>query len=211
MASLCGALKHGGLGDDTARTALVVSCRPPSCQRHDGPFRSSLDPDRISPPESGDTGADSDTKSSGFSFGASAPRTTNPRCCRLQHFRSRGDHLEAGEPPAQRIDRTQLNGGNPVGDRAADIFGTYNKALATSHQPGHRQNRKLSTFRQVNCVLKSDFLVLSTAWLTGGPGSNPPSMTTSSAPRSTTPSTSLVLTKLRNLSRYLLAVKCTCE
>ena len=62
----------------------------------------------------------------------SVPRRTgtrSPRCRRLEQCRSRGDHLGAREPQPQCVDRSQVPRGGPVEQRAADIFGTYNKPV----------------------------------------------------------------------------------
>ena len=93
----------------------------------DCPFGGFLNPDGICPAEPHDTGTDRDTKSPGFRFDTAAPTTTGPRWCGFEQRRCRRDQLGAREPQPQCVDRPQLPGREPVGNRVADIFGTYNK------------------------------------------------------------------------------------
>jgi hypothetical protein len=93
----------------------------------DCPFGALLGPDRIGPAESNDTRTDENAETSGFRFDTAAPRTTGPRWCRFEQCRRRGDRVGAGEPQPQGVDRAQLPGRDPIGDRLADIFGAYNK------------------------------------------------------------------------------------
>ncbi len=92
-----------------------------------GPFGGLLDSNRIGPTESHNTGADGNAKPSGFWLDPATGRTRCPRRCRFEQCRCRRDHLGTREPQPQRVDRPQLPGRDPVGNRVADIFGTYNK------------------------------------------------------------------------------------
>lgn len=82
---------------------------------------------RIGPAESHHTRTDGDAKPPRFGFDAATPRARGPRRCRFTQCRGCGDHFGRREPQPQSIDSTQLAGRDPVADRLADIFGTYNK------------------------------------------------------------------------------------
>lgn len=93
----------------------------------DCPFGGFLGPDGIGPPESHDTRADDDAEPPGFRFDTTTLRARSPRRRPLEQRRRSGGHLGTREPQPQCVDRPQLPGRDPVGNRVADIFGTYNK------------------------------------------------------------------------------------
>jgi hypothetical protein len=92
-----------------------------------GPFSGFLGPDRVRPSEPHDARADGDAELSGLRLDTSTPGTARPRQSWFEQCRSRGDHLGAREPQPQCVERPQLTVREPVDNRVADIFGTYNK------------------------------------------------------------------------------------
>lgn len=93
----------------------------------DCPFGGFLGANRIGPPEPHDAGTDGYPKPPGFRLDPAAGGTRCPRSRRFEQCRSGVDHLGTREPQPQGVDRPQLACRDPVANRLADIFGTYNK------------------------------------------------------------------------------------
>ncbi len=93
----------------------------------DGTFGSLLGPDRVGPSKPYDTRTNGDPKPPRLWLSTATLSAASPRFRGLEQCRSCNDHLGTGEPQPQCVDRPQLAGRDPVGNRVADIFGTYNK------------------------------------------------------------------------------------